>query len=106
MPTAFTHFLCGLDFAIGPASEVMIAGRKDASDTQALLRALRRSFTPNKIVVFRPEGPGQPDIDGISPLLRSRSCINGRATAYVCSNFTCRLPATDPEQMMALLPEK
>ncbi len=106
MPTAFTHFLCGLDFAIGPASEVMIAGRKDASDTQALLRALRRSFTPNKIVVFRPEGPGQPDIDGISPLLRSRSCINGRATAYVCSNFTCRLPATDPEQMMALLHEK
>jgi uncharacterized protein YyaL (SSP411 family) len=106
MPTAFAHFLCGLDFAIGPASEVIIAGRKDASDTQALLRALRRSFTPNKIVIFRPEGPGQPDIETIAPFVQSHDCIDGRATAYVCSNFTCRLPATDPEQMMALLNEK
>ncbi len=106
MPTAFAHFLCGLDFAIGPASEVMIAGRKDASDTQALLQALRRSFTPNKVVIFRPDDPGEPDIEAISPLAGSRSCIDGRATAYVCSNFTCRLPTTDPEQMMALLNEK
>jgi hypothetical protein len=83
----------------------MIAGRKGASDTQALLQALRRSFTPNKVVIFRPEGLGEPDIEAISALAGSRSCIDGRATAYVCSNFTCRLPTTDPEQMMALLNE-
>ncbi len=106
VPTAFAHFLCGLDFAIGPASEVIIVGGKDASDTQALLRALRRSFTPNKIVIFRQEGPGRTGMETIAPFIQSHGCIDGRATAYVCSNFTCRLPATDPEQMMSLLNEK
>ncbi len=35
MPTAFTQFLCGLDFAIGPSSEVIIAGYVNKQDTQA-----------------------------------------------------------------------
>jgi len=103
MPTAFTQFLCGLDFAIGPASEVIIAGKMDHSDTQALFTALRRSFVPNKIIVFRPESSAQPDIETIAPFVQPYSSINGQATAYVCSNFTCSLPTNDPEQMMKLL---
>jgi uncharacterized protein len=102
-PTAFTHFLSGLDFAIGPASEVIIAGNIDHSDTRALLTALRRSFIPNKIVIFRPEGSAQPDIETIAPFVQSHSSINGQATAYVCSNFTCALPTNDPVQMLELL---
>ena len=105
MPTAYTHFLAGLDFAIGPASEVIIAGNKDRVDTQALLTALRKSFLPNKIVVFRPENPVQTDIETIAPYVQSHDCINGLATAYVCSNFTCSLPTNDPEQMISLLTE-
>jgi hypothetical protein len=29
--------------------------------------------------------------------------IEDRATAYVCSGQTCQLPATSPEEMIALL---
>jgi len=29
--------------------------------------------------------------------------IDGKATAYVCENFTCRLPTTEVEQLAALL---
>jgi hypothetical protein len=29
-------------------------------------------------------------------LLEGRTLIDGRATAYVCRNFACRLPITDP----------
>jgi uncharacterized protein YyaL (SSP411 family) len=105
-PTAFTQFLCGLDFAIGPASEVIIAGKMDHSDTQTLLRNLRKSFVPNKIVVFRPEIPAPPDIETIAPFVQSHSSINGRATAYVCTNFACSLPTNDPKQMMELLNKK
>jgi uncharacterized protein YyaL (SSP411 family) len=41
---------------------------------------------------------GQPGgvADGAAlPLLASREAVGGRATAYVCRNFTCDLPATD-----------
>ena len=103
MPTAFTQFLCGLDFMIGPSSEVIIAGDMDKADTRELLRILRRTFTPNKVVLFRPEKSQQPDIQPIAPVVQSHSLMNGKATAYVCTNFTCALPTNDPQKMLDLL---
>jgi len=29
--------------------------------------------------------------------------INGRATAYVCMNYNCKLPTTDIDKMLQLL---
>ncbi len=106
MPTAYTQFLCGLDFAIGPASEVIIAGHENKEDTWLMLRGLRKSFLPNKIVVFRSESSTPPDIETIAPFVQSHSIRNGQATAYVCSNFTCSLPTNDPKKMMELLNKK
>jgi len=106
MPTAFTQFLCGLDFAIGPASEVIITGLDGRSDTKALLHALREYFVPNKVVVFRPDDRDDHDIETLMPYAASHSAINGQATAYVCRNFTCALPTNDPKKMMELLDEK
>ena len=103
MPTAFTQFLCGLDFAIGPASEVIIAGKINNEETREMLLPLRKSFVPNKIVIFRPESPEPMDIETIAPFVQSHRSINGQATAYVCTNFTCSLPTSDPKQMMELL---
>ncbi|MGA9111954.1 MAG: thioredoxin domain-containing protein [Smithella sp.] len=103
MPTAHTQFLCGLDFAIGPSSEVIIAGNMDQTDTRAMLAALRRSFVPNKVVIFRPASETAPDIETVAPFVQSHLAINGRATAYVCTNFTCALPTNDPQKMLELL---
>ena len=103
MPTGFTQFLCGLDFIIGASSEVIIAGDMDNADARELLRILRRNFTPNKVVLFRPEKSQQPDIETIVPAVQSHSLINGKATVYVCTNFTCSLPTNDPQKMLELL---
>ncbi len=103
MPSAFTQFLCGLDFAIGPSCEVIIAGDMNQPDTQALITALRKNFVPNKIVIFRPQKEASPDIETIAPLTQSHPAMNGRATAYVCNNFTCAQPTNDPQQMLDLL---
>jgi uncharacterized protein YyaL (SSP411 family) len=103
MPTAHTQFLSGLDFAIGPSSEVIIAGNMNQTDTRAMLAALRRSFVPNKVVIFRPANETAPDIETIAPFVQSHSAVNGQATAYVCTNFTCALPTNDPQKMLELL---
>jgi len=103
MSTAHTQFLCGLDFAIGPSSEVIIAGNMNQTDTRAMLAALRRSFVPNKVVIFRPASETAPDIEAIAPFVQSHLAINGQATAYVCTNFTCALPTNDPQKMLELL---
>jgi len=102
-PTMFTHFLCGLDYAIGPSNEVVITGTPEHPETKAMIEILRKSFVPNKVVVFRPDRSDHLEIDTISPYVQSCTAINGRTTAYVCRQFSCSLPTNDPAKMMELL---
>ena len=39
------------------------------------------------------------------PLLADRGAIEGRPTAYVCRNYTCQLPVTEPEALGRQLDE-
>ena len=36
-------------------------------------------------------------------LLQSRFALGGRATAFVCRDFACRQPVTEPEALAAQL---
>jgi hypothetical protein len=36
-------------------------------------------------------------------VLREMKPVDGKATAYVCENFTCQAPVTDPAALRALL---
>jgi len=103
MPEAFTQFLCGLDFAVGLSGQVIITGDLEKPDTLEMLRVLRKQFAPNKVVISRPEKSAQPDIETIAPFVKSHPLLNGKATAYVCTNYTCNLPTNDPQKMLELL---
>jgi uncharacterized protein YyaL (SSP411 family) len=101
-PLGHTQFLAALDFVLGPSHEVVIAGRPGARDTLALLDAVHSHFAPNKVVVFRPDGEA-PAIADLAPFVRGQVAIDGKATAYVCSNHACQAPASDVERLLALL---
>ncbi len=99
-PMAYTQMMVALDFALGPTSEVVIAGDAGAEDTKAMLAALRRGFIPGKVVILR---PGDPEITGLAEYAKDLTSIEGRSTAYVCRNYSCRRPVTDAGKMMELL---
>jgi len=40
------------------------------------------------------------------PALKYQEALNGRATAYVCQDFQCSAPTTDPDEMIGLLNKK
>lgn len=103
LPSAYTQLMVALDFGLGPSYEVVIAGDSGKEDTRAMLNALRREFLPNKVLLFRPTEEESPDIIHISPFAKDMSMINGRATAYVCTNYTCKAPTTDIDKMLELL---
>jgi uncharacterized protein YyaL (SSP411 family) len=102
-PQAFTMLLSAFDFALGPGCEVVVVGKPDAADTQEMIRVIRQHYIPNKVVIFRPDGPKLPDIVHFAGFVKDQKSIDGKATAYVCRRYTCDLPTTDIATMLQQL---
>ncbi len=103
-PAGYTMFMSSLDFALGPSFEIVIAGNLQADDTKEMLKILRKEFIPNKVVIFRSDEKGE--IISISKYIKYFSSRKGKATAYVCRNFSCMLPVTEPGKILELLKPK
>jgi len=101
-PLGHTHLLAAVDFAVGPAYEVVISGQARSEEMQAMLRALRKRFLPNKVVLHRPAGVNPP-ITELAPFVGDQRAVDGRATAYVCRNYACDLPTHDIARMLEML---
>jgi len=102
-PSAHTQLMVSLDFGIGPCHEVVIAGKPEAEDTKAMVKALRTRFLSNKVVLLNHDGRESPGIARLIEFIKNQPSIDGRATAYICTNYKCKLPTTDINEMLRLL---
>ena len=102
IPSGYTQFLSALDFGLGPAYQVVIAGKHKSPDTEHMLEELWAYFIPNKVLVFRPEGK-DPEITNLATYTKEQFPIGGKATAYVCQNYECQLPTTEVDEMLKML---
>ena len=100
-PTALTHTLLAVDFALSSPLEIAIIGAPGAPDTQALLQAVRGRFMPHKVLAVA-DAPVTPGLAEIVPLLAERPQVDGKATAYVCQDFACKQPVTTVKALEAL----
>ncbi len=96
--SAYTQLLVSVEFGLGPSHEIVITGQAGAMDTKRLLNELRKSFLPNKVVLFRPSNGDSSEIIDIAPYTRDQKTLDGKATAYVCANFSCEMPTSDPNR--------
>ncbi|MCC7555261.1 MAG: thioredoxin domain-containing protein [Methanoculleus marisnigri] len=102
-PTACSHFLTGLEFMLGPNFEVIISGVPDAEDTRAMIGAIRSHYAPDAVIIFRPSDEEEPEIVEVAGFTRDIVMIEEKATAYVCTNYACDIPTTDPDEMVRLV---
>ena len=102
-PSAYTQLLVAVDYALGPSYELVVVGDSQANDTREMLQALHRRFTPNKVVIFIPTETSSAEIRYIAPFTSQQSSLDGKATAYVCVNYNCRLPTTNIDTMISEL---
>jgi uncharacterized protein YyaL (SSP411 family) len=104
-PMGHTFMLSGLDFMLGPTTNVTIVGDLTEKDTQAMLAAIRKLYLPNLTVTLWIEEKAKSAPPGVT-----YRRINGKATAYVCQNQTCMPPTNNVEQVLKYLsppkPEK
>jgi uncharacterized protein YyaL (SSP411 family) len=103
-PLAHTQMLIAADLALGPTQEIVIAGPPDSPATRALLAVLRRHYLPRSIHLLNP--PDDPTVAELVPFLAKQTMRDGRPTAYVCENYVCDLPTSDPEKLDRLLRAK
>jgi uncharacterized protein len=88
-PSAFGHALIALDLHFSPPREIAVIGPPGSE----VARAALAPFEPNAVVAF---GPSEE-----VPLLVGKDYVDGRPAVYVCENFACRAPITDPAALGA-----
>lgn len=100
-PTGFGAALQSVEFTSGDVQEIIIAGKRDAPETLSMVQSLRNQFLPGSVVLLKE--PEDEKIEELAPFLSGFEMKDGKATAYVCQNYSCELPTTDPQRMIELI---
>ncbi|KAM9281120.1 spermatogenesis-associated protein 20 isoform 2-T2 [Morus bassanus] len=82
--------------------QVVICGDPQGEDTKEMLRCVHSVFSPNKVLMLA-DGDGAGFLYRQLPFLASLERKDGKATAYLCSNFACSLPVTSPQELRGML---
>jgi len=102
-PLGYTQFLVAIDFAIGPSYSLVIGGNTDGNDTNEMIVAINNSYIPNKVFIHRKTEQELPDIDKYSNFVQFFENLEGKATAYICINKTCKPPTHEIGKMLEYL---
>ena len=102
-PTAFAQWLVAIDWLVGPVDEIAIVADPADPRTARLTAAARGApvhlgWRPRQVIAIGPD----PAASAV-PLLQGRFALGGAPTAFVCRNFACRQPVTEPEALAAIL---
>ena len=98
-PSAFTYFLCALDFGLRPGEEIVITGEPQATDTRELLTALNLNFSPNKVAIVKTEQNAE-QLNKFAGYTDGLAVIKDKATAHICRNGSCTGSTTDSQTML------
>jgi uncharacterized protein len=92
-PDSFAYLLRALDFYLSPTREVALVGE----GLVELAAVVRKRPLYHLVLAGGRQGTSEP------LLLADRTTVDGKPAAYVCENFTCQLPVTEPEALIGEL---
>jgi len=98
-PTAFTYFLCALDFALRPGEEIVITGESQAENTREMLAALNLNFTPNKVAIVKTAQNAR-QLNKFAGYTDGLEVVKDMAMAHICRNGSCTGSTTDTQTML------
>jgi uncharacterized protein YyaL (SSP411 family)/aryl-alcohol dehydrogenase-like predicted oxidoreductase len=94
VPRAFTTTLAVVDFLLEEPPELVLVGRADQTQYQALAAVLSARYLPNRVEArFDPE-LADPDREAL-PLVKGKGLVDGAAALYVCHDSVCEAPVTN-----------
>ncbi len=102
-PPAMPLMLAAMDFQLDKPRQIVIAGDPDKEDTRTLLREVHSRYLPNTILLLADGRENQAFLEQRLPFVKTVTKLEGRATAYVCEDFTCKMPVNTREALADLL---
>jgi uncharacterized protein YyaL (SSP411 family) len=102
-PHMLPQMLCAVDFALAAPQQVVLAGDPATPDFRALTAVLYERLAPPRVMLAAPGGETQPWLASYAPWWAAMKPPAGRAVAYVCENYRCRLPAMTSEELRSAL---
>ena len=101
VPRGFAKTIMTADFLLNGPLELAFIGSPTDPGHDRLLDEVARHFVPHRIIAH-----GNPDaIESRHPLLKGKPLVKGQAALYVCRNYTCHAPLTDPKDVAQSLTE-
>jgi uncharacterized protein YyaL (SSP411 family) len=94
-PIGYLHAAAALDYLRGVDVDITLVGKRDAPETEGMLRSINGRFIPGLGLRFRDSETDSGDY----------KTVDERTTAYVCSAGICRPPVAGSEALEKLLNE-
>jgi uncharacterized protein YyaL (SSP411 family) len=118
-PQAMPQMLCAVELALEPPRHVVLTGEPGRADFEALAAVLHERLGPSRAILALDApggarawwtarapwlgGLGRAGEGGFVSAGAAAGAAGGGAAAYVCEEFTCRIPAASPDALRAVL---
>ncbi|HEX9006289.1 MAG TPA: thioredoxin domain-containing protein [Bacteroidota bacterium] len=103
-PVMMPNMAAALGTLLSPPSEIVIAGPPADPVAKAMVKAVREHYLPGTILLLLDPAAGAPDV--VVPELRKLAAATGKTVAYLCENYACNLPTSDPDVVAGMLERK
>ena len=98
-PRAFAKTLAVADLLLNGPVELALVGTQGDLAYEGLRAEVSRRYLPNRVIAhYDPQGP-EPE----HPLTTGKGLVNGAAALYICRQFACQQPITDPRHVASAL---
>ncbi len=102
-PAALAQMLAASGRLQDPAQQILIQGEAGDPAAGRLLHEVWSRFLPRKVLLLI-DAQSRPWFEQQVPFIAALPAnVPGKATAYVCKNFSCQLPTSDPAKLAAQL---
>ena len=102
-PIGVPQMLVAYMWSRAPRKQIILAGDRTAEPMRAMMREIHQRFLPGRVLMLLDSPASRRFFSAHHAAVESMAAPNGQPTAYICENFACQLPATDPATVAQLL---
>jgi len=102
-PAAVPQMLAACEFALGAPREIIFAGARHSAPLDAMLRELNTRFVPSRVLLLVDSPETRDKLAASVPSIASMSAGEDGTRAYVCRDYTCQLPVSEPSRFAELI---